>query len=147
MEALFRYSAVGLLLVTAAAKLVSASGNAPLLDYPDPLFGLPNRHLMLWVGWVELAVAAALVAPMDRRRQHLLVAWLSTTFLTYRTGLLLLHPDKPCACLGTLTEKLHFSQATISILLWSAVLYLLSGSLAYLLSQVRRPSHRLDRPC
>jgi hypothetical protein len=143
-ELVFRCSAIVILVVTASAKLFSASGSAPLLDYPDPLFGLANRHLMILVGLIELGVAVGLLSALDIRRKHLLLAWLSTSFLVYRLAFYVLNPDKSCPCLGTLGEKLRLGQTTTNALLWSTVLYLLIGSVCCLAARVRSPEPWID---
>jgi hypothetical protein len=139
-EALFRRSAIIVLFITAAAKLLSATGQAALLEFPDPLIGLTNRHVLLLVGSVELAVAAGLISALGPRNKYLLLAWLSANFLLYRVGFHSVSPGKPCPCLGTLTESLPLSQGTVDVLLWSAVIYLLLGSVLILGQLGRRSS-------
>jgi hypothetical protein len=55
---LFMLSAGVIFLVTGVAKVVSASGNARILDSSDPVFSISFRHLFLLVGLLELAVGS-----------------------------------------------------------------------------------------
>jgi hypothetical protein len=128
IERTFRWSAVLILLLTSAAKLASSNGEAPILDLPDPLFGLTNRTLLVAVSIVELSVAVALLSRADPRRKQLLLLWLSSSFLTYRLSYYWINPGKPCPCLGTLSEKLPLSTAALNALLLAVVIYLLVGS-------------------
>ena len=137
LERPFRWSAVLLLLFTSAAKLASATGQTPILDLPDPLFGLPNRQLLIAVGVLELAVAVALLSRVAGALKHLLLLWLSTGFLAYRLAHYWINPGKPCPCLGTLTDKLPLSPATLDAALLGLVLFLLIGSLSMLMWLVR----------
>jgi hypothetical protein len=100
---LFRWSAIVILLVTAAAKLLGATGRAAILDLPDPLFGLATRQLIVGVAFVELILATVLLLPLQPQRQFLGLAWLTSNFLLYRVALAVSHPDKHCPCLGTWT--------------------------------------------
>jgi hypothetical protein len=136
-ERVFRWSALGLLLITAVAKIVSAGGHAALLDFPDPLFGLANRRVLLGVALIELAVAAGLVSGLNLRLKYLLLAWLSCNFLIYRCALHVLSPGRPCPCLGTLTERLPLSANQVTVVLSVLVGYLLAGSVVMLMCESR----------
>ena len=61
-----------------------------------------------------------------------LVAWLATNILLYRVGLSLVHYEKPCSCLGTLTEALHIPPQTADNIMKIILAYLLIGSYACL---------------
>ena len=85
------------------------------------------------VGALELAVVAALLSRLELRLKHLLLLWLSTSFLAYRIAAHWRHPEKPCPCLGNLSEHLPLSPETISALLLGLVLFLVIGSSSSLL--------------
>jgi hypothetical protein len=139
-ERLFRWSAALLLLSTAAAKLISAGGHATILDLPDPLLALPNRQLLVLVALIEVIIGAALLSRLSVQTKYLIVAWLSSNFILYRLGLHMLSPGKPCPCLGTITERLHWNPDQVNTVLWGIALYLLAGSIGVLTSG-RRGAH------
>lgn len=118
--------------ITAMAKLVSIFSKAPLMLLPDPLVGLSFRYLLLLAGLAELAVAYLCFFTRSAKRNVLLIAWLSTTFLSYRAGLWFIHWHRPCHCLGDLTEMLHISPGMADNLMKFVLLYLLVGSYASL---------------
>ena len=124
----FQRSAACLLAVTAAAKLLSASGTAKVLELPDPLLGLATRQVLILVGLLEIAIALAAVCVERSRTVQLLTGWLSFNFLLYRISLAILSPGKLCPCLGSVTEKLNINAAFANYLLVAIALYLFLGS-------------------
>jgi len=130
----FLYSAGALLLITALAKLVSANGSVRILQASDPVLFLSFRHVFFVVGSIELVVAFVCFFSNHMGLQAGLVAWLATSFLLYRFGLLLVGYQKPCSCagLGNLTDALHISPQTIDIAMKIILAYLLLGSYATL---------------
>jgi hypothetical protein len=130
---IFLVSSGLLLTVTAIAKLVSASGSARILQYPDPVLSIPYRDVFWIVGVVELGIA--LVCFMDKRvrLQAGLVAWLATNFVVYRLGLLWVGYHGWCHCLGNLTDALKISPQTADTAMKIILGYLLVGSYATLL--------------
>ena len=139
-ERLFRWSAIGILTGTAAAKLFSATGSAPILDFPDPLIGFANRQVLVLVGAIELAVVGLLLSPVPLRVKHLILAWISGNFLAYRVAFYSLNIGKPCPCLGTLTERLGLPASLVDWILWVIVLYLLAGSVFLLIQRRWAPA-------
>src|SRR4051812_40624213 len=108
----FLYSVGVILALTAAAKFVSAMGNARILQSPDPIFGIPFRSVFWIVGGIEIVVA---LVCLFGRRLNLgsgAVAWLATSFVFYRIGLLWVGYQRPCTCLGNLTDALHIRPET-----------------------------------
>ena len=138
----FIWSAIVLLSLTSIAKLLSASGDAAVMDLPDPLLGLTHKHTLIAVAAVEIAIVASLFSSMAPWRKHLLLLWLSASFLTYRIAFQLIAPGKPCPCLGSLTERLPLAPATVNLLLGCVVIYLLAGSLLALGWVPARIRHR-----
>jgi len=139
----FTVSSGGLLLVTAAAKLISSSGTAEVLQLGDPLLVLPFKHVLWIVGVLELIVARACFIEKREWLQAGLIAWLATNFMLYRLGLLLIGYHKPCACLGNLIDALHVSPETADTAAKLILGYLLLGSYAtlfWLWRQKRKPS-------
>ena len=70
----FMVSAGTLLLATAAAKLVSAGGNARILQDPDPILAISYHHVFRIVGALELMIALVCLFGNQPRFQAGLVA-------------------------------------------------------------------------
>jgi hypothetical protein len=117
-----------ILAISATAKIVSAFGNAGVLASPDPVFKVAYRYVFLAVGTVELIVAILSFASKRIRSLLLLIAWVATCCAVYRFGLILIQYEKPCICLGTLTEALHISPGSADAGLQIALLYMMAGS-------------------
>jgi hypothetical protein len=124
----FLYSAGALLLVTAAAKLVSAGGHAKVLFKQDPLLGLTFQQVFRIAGSVEVLVALVCLFGKRLVLRVGAVAWLVTSFLLYRAGLLWIGYEKPCTCLGNLSDALHISPETVDIAMKVVLAYLIFGS-------------------
>src|ERR1051325_2158954 len=94
-----------LLLLTAIAKLISATGKAEVLKLPDPILMASSRVVFLSVGAIELIIAA--ICSFSRRLviQAGLVTWIATSFIFYRLVLIGMGYQKPCKCLGNLTDE------------------------------------------
>jgi len=91
------------------------------------------------VGGIELVVA--LVCLVSRRTLAIkagLIAWLATSFLIYRLGLVWVVYQKPCSCLGNLTDALHISPQIADTAMKIILAYLLIGSYATLFSLWRQ---------
>jgi len=129
---LFLSSAAIVLLATGTAKLISASGNAQLLQSPDPILSITFRRVFLLVGGLELFVAMICFFGKWVWLQAGLVALLATNFVVYRLGLILVGYHKPCSCLGNLTDALHISPQTADTIMKIVLGYLLIGSYATL---------------
>lgn len=125
---LYCRSAALVLVLTALAKLWSATGEARILGLRDPLLPLTNRELLLGAGLVELAVAGYLIWGRSALAKHLWVLWLSGNFVLYRLGLWWVAPGRPCRCLGTLTERLPWPPAVVDGVLKGVIGCLLVGS-------------------
>ena len=142
----FRYSAAFLLIVTAAAKLISSGTGEKILGVDDPLFQFPFQY-MLWAGsFLELTVALICLSNLPMRLQASVVALLATNFLMYRFGLWLLGYHKPCSCMGTLTDGLHFSPQQADTIMKIVLAYLLVGSYAALYWLNRRDKNAASGP-
>jgi hypothetical protein len=127
---LFVYSAAVLLLSTSLAKILSAFGDARILDGPDPIFGIDIRIVLLTAAAIEGVAAWFCIRKTPLRLQLQILAWISTVFLLYRVGLWTVGYDGICGCLGTFTEALHISPAAADLGMKIALSYLLIGSYA-----------------
>lgn len=129
---MFTYSAGVLLLTTSTAKLISASGSARILQTSDPVLFLSFRDVFWVVGTIELVVAFICFFGKRLGLQVGLVAWLTTYFVVYRLGLLWVGYQKPCSCMGDLTDALHISPQVADNAMKIVLAYLLLGSYATL---------------
>jgi hypothetical protein len=129
---IFIHSSGVLLLITAIAKIISATGGARVMLIPDPIIGISYRYLLIMVGLAELMVAIILLFGQRVNLKIILLAWLSTNILVYRIGLIWVGFKKPCGCLGTLTDALHISPTVADSIMKIVLAYLLIGSYAAL---------------
>jgi|SRR5665213_287482 len=129
---LFLYSAAVVLLLTAAAKLISSFGHGTILQTRDPLTGLQFQDLFRIVGGIETVVALVCIFSKRTWLPAGLVAWLATSFLAYRIGLVAVGYHRPCSCMGNLTDALHIPPQTADTAMKIILAYLLLGSYATL---------------
>jgi hypothetical protein len=61
---------------------------------------------------LEIAVAVYLLVAPNVPRSLFLVLWLGMSFLLYHLLLLIIHPGKPCPCLGSAVQLLGPVAAT-----------------------------------
>jgi len=125
-------SVMPILLITAAAKLYSATGAAKVLDIPDALLPVSIRQALWLVGLIEAAIAGYLILGRTEKIKLVCVAWLGGNFILYRLAAALL-------AVGSVTEKLPLPPATIDQLLWLVALYLFCGSMFFLLARKQDP--------
>ncbi len=121
-------------LVTAFAKLVSQGGSMPILAFPDPVLGLPNKQVLQATGMAELIAAGYVAFSKNTNAKCILTLWLSGCFVLYRLALWWIAPGRPCPCLGVLGSWLPVSQVTLDWILKGLVVYLVAGSLWFLRS-------------
>ena len=122
LNRVFIYSTAAFLLLTAVAKLYSATGTARILTATDPLFHVANRQVMLGAGLMEVVIALYLLMGRNVVPQIHLIFWLSSNFILYRFGLHYIH-YKACPCLGTLGAKLPLTPESVNRILEFLVLY------------------------
>jgi len=125
---LFVWSSAALLIVTAAAKLVSCFGTAKILQNSDPLVGLRFGRLMFIAGIIELGVAVNSLFLKDRIVAVTLIAWLASVFVLYRLGLFFVGLNIPCPCLGGFTDAIHLRKEIADSIMKVVLGYLLLGS-------------------
>jgi hypothetical protein len=123
--------------VTGAAKVFSAFGTAALLKSPDPILGIQFRYLMAIVGAVEIGASTICIISRSAKIPVGLIALLSTNFLFYRIGLALVGYQKPCSCLGNLTDALHISPGIAEAVIKCCLIYMLVGSYGLLALTIR----------
>jgi hypothetical protein len=125
---LFLYSAAVILMLTATAKFISSAGSARILLDHDPLTDFEFRNLFRIVGGIEVAVALACFFGKRTWLAAGFLAWLATSFLAYRLGLSWIGYEKPCSCMGNLTDAIHIPPQTADIAMKIILAYLLIGS-------------------
>ncbi len=140
----FYGSAAVILIVTASAKLVSATGKARALALPDPMLMLTHREVLVLAGSIELLLAGYLLFGRRSWLKAPLVAWLATNFLIYRLGLWWMGVHKPCGCLGTITDALSIPPTTVDLLMKIVLAYLLAASYGLLLLEWWRGRKRAE---
>jgi hypothetical protein len=128
----FAPSAAIILATAGIAKTWSAFGHAKYLLVTDPITRIQFGHLMLAVGILEVIIACICLFSKLQVLSLALVAWLATGFVLYRFGLWLLGWQKPCSCLGNLTDALHIPPQTADMAMKIILAYLLIGSYANL---------------
>jgi hypothetical protein len=128
----FRLSAGAILVFTGIAKVLSALGSAHILQNTDPIFGLQFDNLMLIAGVWELGIAGVCLFSKSQILTAILVAWLATNLLLYRLVLFWIGWQRPCSCLGNLTDALHIPPQTVDGAMKIVLGYLLIGSYATL---------------
>ena len=115
-ENLLYKSAAALLLLTAAAKLFGAFGNAKILHVQDQLLHLGYRPVMLLAALVEIVVAFFLLKSRGNLQRSLALLWLSANFLAYHLGNYLLGIHY-CPCLGSLADRLPLPRGLPNVFL------------------------------
>jgi hypothetical protein len=129
----FGWSVGAILLLTGLAKISSSFGHPKILALADPILGIRFGTLLPLVGTVELVIASCCISTrVSSRLKAGLVAWLATTFLIYRVGLLCMDWHHPCPCLGNLTDAIHVSPQVAEYVMKSVLAYLFIGSYATL---------------
>jgi hypothetical protein len=126
-ENLFFHTSAALLLVTASAKLYSATGSAGIFRHADVLVHINVRLLMIGVALMELAVAGFLARNRDDLTRATVLLWLSGNFMIYRFANHAMGITY-CPCLGTVGQNLPISHARLDFLLDALVLYWFLGS-------------------
>ncbi len=129
------------LTVVAFAKLWSISGDSRLLVEYDPILGMRFDDLMLMAAVMELCIAA-ICAFRSTKSGLISVVWLSTVILCYRVGLWWIGWQKPCSCLGNLTDALHISPQLADNVMKGLLAFMFVGSVSLLFMQWRESRSR-----
>jgi len=124
----FIWMASIVLVIAGIAKLISSGGNARYLMASDPVFGIPFRNLFWLVGIIEVATFLLCTMTNGIRLKVVLLAWISCGFASYRLSLFTLGYQRPCPCLGDLTDAIGIPQSVADIAMLSIFVFLLFGS-------------------
>jgi hypothetical protein len=148
IEKWFQISVVLVLTITAASKVLSATGSAKILNYQNELFLIPNRYVMVLAACVEVIVIACILIIRNSPVKLYLSGVLSLVFLLYRFTMHSIGSLTPCPCLGTLTDSLHIKPETASMTLIGFAVYMLAGSVLLLVRYflLRKDQLGIDEP-
>ena len=134
----FYLQAAGAVFVmTGAAKLISAFGVSGIHHLPDPIFGIPFGKLMFAAGMVECLLAVMCLFVQNIYTVGAVTAF-STGLFFYRLGLWWIGWQRPCRCLGELTDVLHVPANAADIALKLILVFLLTGGCLCLVAHWRR---------
>lgn len=131
----FILSASGIFVFTALLKGLSLTIGGSQLKIRDPLIlFLDNGKLLGLVAAVEIAVAIAIFMSKNIIFANGLIAWVSTLFLLYRIGLLLIGYKGTCFCAGWPQSWLVFAkELRLDPLMKILLGYLFLSSYAFLI--------------
>jgi len=130
------------LVLTAGAKFISVGGVGAILDYPDSIFKIKFRNLLLYTATLESMVAISILIRWSVFLRLSLIAWLSTSFMLYRIGIWWMNPPQPCGCLGTITDALGVAPKTADRFMLSVLVVLLTGSYSLLAFEWNKDSFK-----
>jgi len=118
--------------VTGLVKLLSFFVHTRVLQLSDPIMQIPFRELFLVAGLIELAIAAYCLISNKINNSLVIIAWLSTIFLTYRLALFWVGWQLPCPCLGYVIQMLHISPVLADMIMKIVMGYMIVGSYIHL---------------
>ena len=128
--------------VLAAFNLLGFVGSADALNWPDPLFQLGNRWVLVICGGLELLVSAVLLTGKSQWLKLGLLAWLTTNLLVYRIGLWLGGASNFGDCLGNYIDWFLISPRTMGMVTNGLLGFMLTGSYAFLAFNWKREKKR-----
>jgi hypothetical protein len=121
--------AAGIILaVTGLAKLFTLTGDTTLLRVRDPIFGVEFRSLMAMVGIIEIFIAGFCVFSKRGVMSTIMVAGISSGFLLYRVGIRSVDWQRPCGCLGNITDVFGIAPQVAEQISVGLLAFLLVGS-------------------
>jgi hypothetical protein len=126
------------LIVVSSAKLWSTFGTAGILTTEDPVFGISFRVLLVVAAVFELAIGLVCLWHSNPVVPAALTAWFGLSVLIYRVGMFMAGWEKPCPCLGSLTDALHLSPSTAETTAHILLTYFLVGSCAIVAANWRQ---------
>lgn len=126
-------------MLTGGMKFVTLFSNVGILDSSDPVFNIPFRYVLASVGTLEIVVAALMLARPGAPR-CLISGWsLAASIATYRIALYYMEYQKPCNCLGSITEIFKISERSADNIAIAILAYIvLALALATFLSASNR---------
>ena len=134
-------SSAAILLISAVAKICSATMDIKVLSLHDPLLLLTNRQAFWAAGSAELAVVLYLMVSSSDLRRALLLLQLSMVFILYHFFIWYYGFTEPCPCLGNVTGWLNLKPRTAHVLTISILAYLFITSIYSLMCIKSRSPH------
>lgn len=134
----FILSAGGILAYCGANNVLEFFMRSQALELTDPLLGLSFHYLLPVVGLAELVVACLCLFSNKQRLALVLVVWLVVNFGVYRVGLWTMGWQHPWVFVGGLRDALGISPLLADAILFQVALYLLAGSIVFLLYPQRQ---------
>ena len=126
-----------ILFCAAAMNLLGAGGLAPVLNQPDALLqftdklGISNRWVMILKAVLELLASGFLL--MGNSLKLGLMAWLATSLITYRIGLMWVGAPVYSDCIGNLVGWFTISPRILGLISSFFLVAMFVGSYAFLL--------------
>ncbi len=125
----FVWASVVILLATALGKMLSGTfGTVKVLNEYNFIFGIQNRHLMLAVASVELAIVTCILAVKPLKLKLLFINSLVNAFLAYRLLSWVIGAPKSCPCVGYLSDGTSISPNAAYWLVDFSFFFMLFGS-------------------
>ena len=130
-----------LFLLSASAKLISASGNVAILKAIDPLLGVSFRTTLIAVGVCEILLAIHFLIWATRPVNANIIFVVSLLFGAYRL-FSVFQGGEPCPCLGTITNWMPISDLTVTRISFGLFSYIFLGSLSIRVCRDRLLHHK-----
>jgi hypothetical protein len=122
----------GILAFNGFEGVFAALAKSRLLDIPDPIFGGPFRHVVLFVGLFELLLAILCLFIRKSTLILWLSAWLMIEVLVYRIGLWTMGLPHPYAWVAGLMASFNMSPLRADIVTYLSISFTAFGCLAML---------------
>jgi len=132
----FLASSAILLIVTGLSKLFSLVSSTPDLEFPDPIFLLPTRILIVGAAGIEWMMAWRLYTQRNRPEAIRELAVLTVLFAIYRVGLALIGDTRVCPCVGVL-GYIGFIPRKLIVALGDGMFFYILGGCMITLSSAR----------
>jgi hypothetical protein len=111
---MIEFGCVGLLILTAVAKLLAVNSNQEIMRTRNPLLPFENHAVYLLVALVELLVAHRVLFSRSEFIRVGCLIWLALAFAMYRMASWFAGIQEPCACLGTGFEGFSWVNENLS---------------------------------
>jgi hypothetical protein len=134
---MFLQIACVVLCLSGFAKVWSAIGASIIPTQTEPIGGVRIDRLLLIAAVLEFSVVALCIF-RSVIVGLLAVAWLSLVILAYRIALWWVGWEKPCGCLGNLTDALHMSPQLADNIMKGVLAFMLLGSVSLLILHWRK---------
>ena len=145
----FIVSVICILIATCSLKILTVAAAWNELSSRDPLFSfLSNRELLIIVSVLELSLVVFLAKCRNTFLSAFAIAWISSLFLCYRIGLLMIGYTGGCSCTGGAESWVAIITANhLDVTLKIALGYMTVGSCLNLWNEVGLPRKNGYRSC